>query len=71
MKIIVADDERLALKAIVETIKQVLPDAEIFPFQKTKELIELAFQKDGVKREAEAQPHNWVKDIRAELRAKK
>ena len=42
MKIIVADDERLALKAIVETIKQVLPDAEVFPFQKTKELIEFA-----------------------------
>ena len=40
MNIIAADDERLALKAIVEVIKEVLPDANIVSFQKTKELLE-------------------------------
>lgn len=42
MNIIAADDERLALKALVETIEQVLPDAKIYPFQKASELIEFA-----------------------------
>ena len=40
MNILAADDERLALRALVDTIRQVLPNANIYSFQKTKELLD-------------------------------
>ena len=58
-------------KVAYEEVPALLKVKSNLSVKRAKELIELAFQKDGVKREAEAQPHNWVKDIRAELRAKK
>lgn len=39
MKIIVADDEILALKQLVSVIKETEPEAEITPFQKPEELL--------------------------------
>ena len=39
--------------------------------KRAKDLAAMAFAKDGVEKEQEAGNHNYVKDIRAELRAQK
>ena len=44
MKILAADDEKLALELLVDSIRKALPDAEIFDFSKPSEL--LAFAQD-------------------------
>ena len=58
-------------KVAYEDVPALLKVKSNLSVKRAKDLIELAFQKDGIKRESEAQPHNWVKDIRADLRAKK
>lgn len=42
MKILAADDEALALEMLVDSIKEVKPDAEIFEFSKPSKLLEFA-----------------------------
>lgn len=42
MKIIAADDEKIALEGLEEEIRSVLPEAEIYSFSKAPELIEFA-----------------------------
>lgn len=42
MKILAADDEVLALELLKNSIKKVVPDAELFAFSKTSELVEFA-----------------------------
>ena len=40
MKIIVADDEQLQLNKLERSVKQVVPDAEVFAFNDPFDLIE-------------------------------
>jgi len=42
MKILAADDERLALKALVDNVTLAVPGATIYSFQKPRELLEFA-----------------------------
>lgn len=42
MKIIVADDEKIALKTLVEAINEAYPEAEVKAFRKASEVIEYA-----------------------------
>lgn len=42
MKIIAADDEKIALEGLEEEIRSVLPEAEIYSFSKAPELIGFA-----------------------------
>lgn len=42
MNILAADDEKLALSALVDTLKEVMPDATIYPFQYANDLLEFA-----------------------------
>ncbi len=46
MKILAADDEKLALELLVDSIRKALPDAEVFDFSKPSEL--LTFAQDTV-----------------------
>lgn len=46
MKIIAVDDERLGLEILVETIKQVEPDAEIISFRSPLKALEYASEND-------------------------
>lgn len=45
MRVLAADDEALALEMLTDSIKEALPDAEIFGFSKPSEL--LSFSKDN------------------------
>ncbi|MCR5481204.1 MAG: response regulator [Clostridia bacterium] len=45
MKILAADDEKLALELLVDSIRKAMPDAEIFDFCKPSELLEFARDK--------------------------
>ena len=58
-------------KVAYEEVPALLKVKSNLSVKRAKELAELAFEKDGVKREKEPEEHNWVKDIRAELKAKK
>ena len=42
MNILAADDEKLALSALVDTLKEAMPDATIYPFQYANDLLEFA-----------------------------
>ena len=57
-------------KVAYEEVPALLKVKSNLSLKRAKELAEVAFAKDGIKREEDAKPHNWVKDIRAELRAK-
>ena len=57
-------------KVAYEDVPALLKVKSNLSLKRAKELAEVAFAKDGIKREEDAKPHNWVKDIRAELRAK-
>ena len=58
-------------KVAYEEIPALLKVKSNLSVKRAKDLAELAFAKDGIKKEKEAEAHNWVKDIRAELKAKK
>lgn len=58
-------------KVAYEEIPALLKVKSNLSVKRAKDLAELAFAKDGIKKEKEAETHNWVKDIRAELKAKK
>lgn len=57
-------------KVAYEDVPALLKVKSNLSVKRAKELAELAFAADGVKRENDAVEHNWVKDIRAELKAK-
>lgn len=58
-------------KVAYEEVPALLKVKSNLSLKRAKELAELAFAKDGVKREEDAKPHNWVREIRADLKAKK
>lgn len=58
-------------KVAYEEVPALLKVKSNLSVKRAKELAEMAFGKDGVQKEKEAEAHNWVKEIRAELKAKK
>lgn len=58
-------------KVAYEEVPALLKVKSNLSVKRAKELAEMAFGRDGVQKEKEAEAHNWVKEIRAELRAKK
>ncbi len=58
-------------KVVYEEVPALLKVKSNLSVKRAKELAELAFGKDGFKKEKEPEEHNWVKDIKAELKAKK
>ena len=58
-------------KVAYEEVPALLKVKSNLSVKRAKELAEMAFSRDGVQKEKEAEAHNWVKEIRAELRAKK
>ena len=58
-------------KVAYEEVPALLKVKSNLSVKRAKELAELAFGKDGFKKEKEPEEHNWVKDIKAELKAKK
>ena len=58
-------------KSSYEEVPALLKVKSNLSVRRAKELIASAFAVDGVEKEQEAQTHNYVKDIRAELKAKK
>ena len=57
-------------KVAYEEVPALLKVKSNLSVKRAKELAEQAFAKDGITKEGEPQAHNWVKDIRAELKAK-
>lgn len=58
-------------KVAYEEVPALLKVKSNLSVKRAKELAEMAFGKDGVQKEKEAEAHNWVKEIKAELKAKK
>ena len=58
-------------KVAYEEVPALLKVKSNLSVKRAKELAEMAFGRDGVQKEKEAEAHNWVKEIRAELRTKK
>ena len=58
-------------KVAYEEVPALLKVKSNLSVKRAKELAEMAFTRDGVQKEKEAEAHNWVKEIRAELKAKK
>ena len=58
-------------KVAYEEVPALLKVKSNLSVKRAKELAEMAFSRDGVQKEKEAEAHNWVKEIRAELKAKK
>ena len=58
-------------KVAYEEVPALLKVKSNLSVKRAKELAEMAFGRDGVQKEKEAEAHNWVKEIRAELKAKK
>ena len=58
-------------KVAYEEVPTLLKVKSNLSVKRAKELAKLAFAKDGVEMNKEVKEHNFVKDIRAELRAKK
>ena len=56
-------------KASYEEVPALLKVKSNLSVKRAKELVRLALEKDGVKKEEDVVEHNWVKDIRAELKA--
>ena len=46
MNIIIADDEPLALEMTCEAVREVCPEANIYPFSKPSRLLEFARRRD-------------------------
>lgn len=57
-------------KVAYEEVPTLLKVKSNLSVKRAKELAEQAFAKDGITKEGEPQAHNWVKDIKAELKAK-
>ena len=58
-------------KASYEEVPALLKVKSNLSVKRAKELVAQAMEKDGIKKEADPEDHNWIKDLRAELRAKK
>lgn len=58
-------------KASYEEVPALLKVRSDLSVKRAKMLVADAMAKDGIKKEAEPEEHNWVKDLRAELKAKK
>ena len=58
-------------KTSYEEVPALLKVKSNLAVRRAKDLAEMAFAADGVKKENDPEEHNWVRDIRAELRAKK
>ena len=57
-------------KVAYEEVPALLKVKSNLAVKRAKDLAEMAFGADGFKKEKDAVEHNWVKDIRAELKAK-
>lgn len=42
MKILLADDEQLALDSLAAAVGEAVPEAELFPFRRAKDLLDFA-----------------------------
>ncbi len=58
-------------KASYEEVPALLKVRSNLSVKRAKELTAQAMEKDGVRKELEVEDHNWIKDLRAELKAKK
>ena len=58
-------------KASYEEVPALLKVKSNLSVKRAKELVAQAMEKDGVKKESDPEDHNWIRDLRAELRAKK
>lgn len=58
-------------KASYEEVPALLKVRSNLSVKRAKELTAQAMEKDGIRKELEVEDHNWIKDLRAELRAKK
>lgn len=58
-------------KVAYEEVPALLKVKSNLSVKRAKDLVKLAMEKDGIEKESEAGEHNWIKDLRAELRAKK
>ena len=58
-------------KVAYEEVPALLKVKSNLSVKRAKELVRQAMEKDGVEKENEAENHNWIRDLRAELRAKK
>ena len=55
-------------KASYEEVPALLKVKSNLSLKRAKELVAQAMEKDGIKKEADAEDHNWIRDLRAELR---
>ena len=58
-------------KVAYEEVPALLKVKSNLAVKRAKDLMEMAMAKDGYSKEKDPEDHNWVRDIRAELRAKK
>ena len=58
-------------KASYEEVPALLKVKSNLSVKRAKELVASAMEKDGIKKEEDAKDHNWIRDLRADLRAKK
>ena len=58
-------------KASYEEVPALLKVKSNLSVKRAKELVAQAMEKDGIKKEQDADNHNWIRDLRAELKAKK
>ena len=57
-------------KVAYEEVPALLKVKSNLSVKRAKELVRQAMEKDGVEKENEAENHNWIRDLRADLRAK-
>ena len=57
-------------KVAYEDVPALLKVKSNLSLKRAKELAEVVFAADGIKRDNDAVQHNWVKDIKAELKAR-
>ena len=57
-------------KASYEEVPALLKVKSNLSLKRAKELVAQAMEKDGIKKESDPEDHNWIRDLRAELRAK-
>ena len=57
-------------KVAYEEVPALLKVKSNLSVKRAKELVRLAMEKDGIAKENEAEEHNWIRDLRADLRAK-
>ena len=57
-------------KVAYEEVPALLKVKSNLSVKRAKELVRLALEADGVKKEKDAEDHNWIKDLRSELRKK-